>query len=111
MFFKATPMFVNQIWAHQTFASLLWFKTSQRAASKVDIFQILINGWFTGRNVSHHHECSSFESPPCSRSLNDILLFTSPQILRQLVQVIMNIGKMTENANKQKSNKDTNVIR
>ena len=30
-----------------------------------------------------------FESTSCSRSLNDILLFTSPQILRQIVQVMM----------------------
>lgn len=30
-----------------------------------------------------------FESTSCSRSLNDILLFTSPQILRKIVQVMM----------------------
>ena len=52
MFFKATPMFVNQIWAHQTFASLLWFKTSQRAASKVDIFQILTIGSLEGMKAT-----------------------------------------------------------
>ena len=34
--------------------------------------------------MSQHHKLTF-----CSRSLNDILLFTSPQILRQIVQVMI----------------------